>query len=401
MSLNLYSSRQEEMIDIRRQARTWLRSGLLSEAQMQSILHETDPDLHQTNLFFRLLFFIFTLFCAGAATGLFGWLMEGTGTKILAMLFLFFSIFYFILSGHLVKVRRLYRYGIEEALLLAGMVCFVVSFLLGVNDHHLNQKTVAIAVCLLFSVISCLIYLRFGYLYAILISLVSICMIPFQLSLSTAVERVVLFFVLCGILIFNLIVDKRENEIFRKDRYTIMQACLLVAIYLTVNLQIPGLAGWFIGGTGNIHHFPKIFPPYLYWISYVLTFVIPAAGIWGGIRSRKRLVLTAGIVLACVTFATNKGYLGMTRYAWDPAIMGMALVVLSVMLQRWLDSGPEKKSQGFTAVNLLKPEDRGISLEDVAAAMTPGVIEDHQPKVQQDAFFENGKSGGGGATRHF
>src|SRR5690606_28296701 len=123
----------------------------------------------------------------------------------------------------------LYRYGIEEALLLAGMVCFVVSFLLGVNDHHLNQKTVAIAVCLLFSVISCLIYLRFGYLYAILISLVSICMIPFQLSLSPAVERVVLFFVLCGILIFNLIVDKRENEIFRKDRYTIMQACLLVA----------------------------------------------------------------------------------------------------------------------------------------------------------------------------
>ncbi len=97
--------------------------------------------------------------------------------------------------------------------------------------------------CLLFSVISCLIYLRFGYLYAILIeALVPICMIPFQLSLSTAVERVVLFFVLCGILIFNLIVDKRENEIFRKDRYTIMQACLLVAIYLTVNLQIPGLA---------------------------------------------------------------------------------------------------------------------------------------------------------------
>jgi hypothetical protein len=30
-----------------------------------------------------------------------------------------------------------------------------------------------------------------------------------------------------------------------------MQACLLVAVYLTVNLQIPALAGWFIGGPGN------------------------------------------------------------------------------------------------------------------------------------------------------
>ncbi len=30
-----------------------------------------------------------------------------------------------------------------------------------------------------------------------------------------------------------------------------MQACLLVAIYLPVNPQIPALAGWFIGGPGN------------------------------------------------------------------------------------------------------------------------------------------------------
>jgi CHASE2 domain-containing sensor protein len=300
-----------------------------------------------------------------------------------------------------VKVRRLYRYGIEEALLLAGMVCLVVSFLLAINDHHLNQKTIAIAVCLLFTGISCMIYLRFGYLYAALIGLVAGCMIPFQLSLSPVAERIVLFFVLCGIFIFSLTVDKPENENFRKDRCTIIQACLLIAIYLTVNLQIPGLAGWFIGPTHNIHDFPKIFPPYLYWISYVLTFVIPAAGIFGGIRSHKRLVLTAGLVLSCITLATNKSYLGMTRYAWDPAIMGMVLVVLSVILQRWLDSGPEQKRQGFTAVNLLKPEDRGVSLEDVAAAMTPGAIEDHQPKVQQDAFFEDGRSGGGGATRHF
>jgi len=401
MNLNLYSSRQEEMIDIRRQARTWLRSGLISEDQMQSILRETDPDLHQTNLFFRVLFFVFTLLCSGAVAGLFVWLMKRSGNPILAMVFLFFSIFYFILAGHLVKIRRLYRYGIEEALLVAGMVCFVISFLLWINDYHLNQKTISIAVCLLSSVISCLIYLRFGYLYAALIGLVSICMIPFQLSLSPVAERIVLFLVLCGIFIFSLMVDKPENENFRKDRCTIIQACLLIAVYLTVNLQIPGLAGWFVGGMQNIHYFPEIFPPRLYWISYVLTFVIPAAGILWGIRRRKRLVLAAGLVLACVTLATNKSYLGLTRYAWDPAIMGIMLVVLSIMIQRWLDSGPGKKRQGFTAVNLLKPEDRGISIEDVAAAVTAGSIEDHQPKMQQDTFFEDGKSGGGGATRHF
>jgi len=401
MSFCLYSSRQEEYIDIRLQARTWLRSGLISEDQMQAFFGETDPNLHQTNLFFRVLFFIFTLLCAGAVAGLFVWLMERAGDKILAMVVLLFGLFYFILAEYLVKIRRLYRYGIEEALLMAGMVCFVVSFLVWIDNHHLNHRTISIAVCLLFSVISCLIYLRFGYLYAALISIASFCIIPFQLYLPPVTERVILLCVLCGIFIFSLIADKRENENFRKERYTKIQTCLLVAIYLTVNLQILGLAGLLFGATGNIHFHPKNYPPYLYWTSYVLTFMIPAAGILWGIKSRRRIVLTAGLVLACATLATNKSYLGMTRYAWDPAILGIVLVVLSIMVHRWLDGGPEQKRHGFTAENLLKPEDRGISIGDAVAAMTAGTIADQQPGVKQDSFFEDGKSGGGGASRHF
>jgi len=401
MNFCLYSSLQEEYIDIRSQARTWLRSGLISEDQMQAFFGETDPGLHQTNLFFRVLFFVFTLLCAGAVTGLFVWLMEKAGNKILAMVVLFFGIFYYILAEHLVKIRRLYRYGIEEALTMAGMVCFAISFLLWIENYHLNHKTISIAVCLLFSVISGLIYLRFAYLYAAGISLAAVCIIPYQLSLPPIAERVILLCVLCGIFIFSLIADKRENENFRKDRHTKIQTCLLVAIYLTVNLQILGLAGLLFGETGNVHFHPKNYPPYLYWTSYVLTFLIPAAGILWGIKSRKRLVLNAGLVLACATLATNKSYLGMTRYAWDPAILGILLVVLSIMVHRWIDSGPDQMRQGYTAVDLLKPEDRGISLGDAAAAVTAGAIADQQPEVKQDSFFEDGKSGGGGASRHF
>jgi hypothetical protein len=401
MSFSLYSSSQEEYIDIRLQARTWLRSGLISEDQMQAFFGETDPGLHQTNLFFRVLFFIFTLLCAGAVAGLFVWLMERAGDKLLAMVVLFFGIFYFILAEHLVKIRRLYRYGIEEALLMAGMVCFVVSFLVWIDNHHLNHRTISVAVCLLFSVISFLIYMRFGYLYAALISLTTVCIIPFQLSLTPVAERVILLCILCSIFIFSLIADKGENENFRKERYTKIQTCLMVAIYLTVNLQILGLTGLLFGATGNIRFHPKNYPLYLYWTSYVLTFMIPAAGILWGIKSRKRLVLNAGLVMACTTLATNKSYLGMTRYAWDPAILGIVLVVLSIMVHRWLDSGPEQKRQGFTAVNLLKPEDLGISFGDAAAAVTAGAIADQQPGVKRDSFFEDGKSGGGGASRHF
>ncbi len=265
----------------------------------------------------------------------------------------------------------------------------------------MNHRAVIIVHCLLFSLIACLIYLRFGYLYAALISVIALCFIPFQLSIPPVMERLLLLLILCGIFIFSLMADKPDRADFRKERYTMIQACLLIAIYLTVNLQILGLAGLLTGNSHNIHFYPKLFPPYLYWSSYILTFMIPAAGIFWGVKSRRRLILNASLVLACATLATNKSYLGMTRYAWDPAILGVVMIGLSLGLIRWLNAGPDQKRSGFTAREILKPEDHGINLADVAAALTPGAMDAQQPQAPRDNYFDSGRSGGGGASREF
>ena len=133
-------------------------------------------------------------------------------------------------------------------------------------------------------------------------------------------------------------------------------------------MQILGLAGLLITDTHIIRLHPKLFPPYIYWSSYILAFVIPALGIYWGIKSRKRLIINISLVLVCITLATNKSYLEMTRYAWDPTIMGMLLIALSILITRWIASGPKKARNGFTADNILKPEDHGISLAEAAAA---------------------------------
>ena len=402
MKLNIYSSEQEENIYIRRQAETWQRSGLISEEQLQAVRMITDPHVHQTNLFFRILFFVFTLLCAGAVVGLLVWMLEDkAGEKTLAAMVLFFSVACFILAEYVVKARKLYRYGIEEALLMAGMVCFVISLLVLIGDHSLNHRSIAIITCLLFSIMACLIYLRFGYLYAALISVIALCAVPFQFSLSPSAERLILLCVLCGIFSASLIADRRGIEDFKKERNITIQACLLVAIYLTVNLHILGVMGLLMEDMRILHFHPKSFPSWIYWPSYVLTFIIPIAGICWGIQSRKRLILNASLVMACVTLATNKSYLGMTRYAWDPAILGIVLIGLSLGLTRWLNSGPDKRRFGFTVRDILKPEDHGVNLADVAAALTPGAMDAQQPQTPQDKFFEGGRSGGGGASGEF
>ncbi|MRR16068.1 MAG: hypothetical protein EG826_06400 [Deltaproteobacteria bacterium] len=402
MKFSIYSPEQEEKIYIRREAGTWKRSGLISEDQFGSIKDAADPGLQQTNLFFRILFFVFTLLGAGAVVGLLIWLTGNRlGDKGIAALVLLFSLACFILAESIVKARRLYRYGIEEALLMAAMVCFVISVSVLIGVRHWNHQVVA-TVCSLFAVIAGLIYLRFGYSYAAMISIAALSLIPFQFRLAPDAERLLLLLILSGLFIFNLAFDKPVSEDFRKRRCAVMQAFLLIAIYLTVNLELAGLIGLITRETHIIYLHPKSYPPYLYWSSYVLSFIIPAAGIAWGIKSRKRLILNISLIMAVATLATNKSYLGMTRWAWDPAILGLVLIALSLGISRWLGRGPEKARRGFTAEEILKPADHGVGWADAASALTPGIIGAGQPpQAAPDKFYESGASGGGGAERKF
>jgi hypothetical protein len=402
MSLCIYSSEQEENIYIRKQARTWQRSGLITNDQLTAMDNLTNPDVRQTNIFFRVIFFIFTYHCVAAMVGLFAWIIKIRSSMAISSTLIIAGIIFYFLAEYLVTKYRFYRHGIEEALAVFSMLLLCAGLFIGATDLLLRGRWIhqyTIALCLLFAVSSCWIYLRFGYLYAALISIVAICIIPFQLSIPPTGERVLLLIVLCLIFFLNVIFDNPENEDFRKDKDTIIQACLLAAIYLTVNLEILGIIGLISGDKSIIHLHPKLFPPYIYWSSYILTFIIPTAGICWGIQSRKRLILGASLVMACVTLATNKSYLELMRYAWDPAILGTVLVILSIIINRWLNTGENKARDGFTAENILKPESHGIGLAEVAAALTP--MATNIEVQQQDKFFDGGTSGGGGTSRGF
>ena len=110
---------------------------------------------------------------------------------------------------------------------------------------------------------------------------------------------------------------------------------------------------------------------------------------------------TAAIALV-LTLATNKDYLGLKHYAWDPIILGTMLILAAILIIRWLATGRNKERNGLTANRILKPERDGLNLAEIAAAAVPGMTAtpvDTQPA--EPAPFENGQSGGGGAARGF
>ena len=116
-------------------------------------------------------------------------------------------------------------------------------------------------------------------------------------------------------------------------------------------------------------------------------------------RDRDRPLLDVSIVLALVTLATNKLYLGTARQTWDPILLGALLITTAVMFRRWLSTAGRN---GFTAVRMLQSDKRGISVVGTAAAAlhaTPQMSEEATPSRTLEPG--GGKSGGAGASGSF
>jgi hypothetical protein len=302
------------------------------------------------------------------------------------------------LAEYLVQRKSFYRYGIEEALALAGMALACAGIVIFISLLHIELRLLITTAALLASAGAFWLYFRFGFLYAAVISAACVCVVPFQLSLPPASERAIVAMVLALVLLSSIRAESIETRDFRKERSVILQACLLAGIYLAVNLRLPELGRAHFGNPAPFYQPHAGFPPLFYWATYGLTFLVPVLGLYHGLKSRKRIVINVSLIAALLTLATNKDYLGFKHYAWDPAVLGVLMVVAAILIMRWLASGTREARNGFTAQNLLKPENHGISLADLGAALLPGAIQANLPPASPDKPFAGGQSGGGGAS---
>ena len=69
--MRLYSASSEETLRARQLLTDWAGEGFLTQEQYQRLEKETVSDLRTTNIFLRLVLFLFTLISVGAAVALF------------------------------------------------------------------------------------------------------------------------------------------------------------------------------------------------------------------------------------------------------------------------------------------------------------------------------------------
>jgi hypothetical protein len=402
--MRAYSAASEEALRDRNLLKDWAGEGLLTAEQYQRMEQETVCDLRRTNIFLRLVLFLFTLIIVGATAGLFfAVFLSHPGDQTIGIFLLIFAALSYATAEIAVCQARLYRYGIEEALAAcsAGFLCVgtQLAFFGGLFSSP-KPGGMEFLVPAAGALASLWIWHRFGLPYAPLAAMIFVIWLPaYWTSSHSARHLIVVAFYAAG-LITVAAVRTRYRFTYLNDGYSIVEALLWLGIYLAINLQLSSvnLLGQWWGGSVTASEFSRTF----YWTTWVLTWCLPPAILARGVPRKDRFVIAVGTIAAVLTLVTNKPYLGWQRHTWDPMLLGALLIGVALCIRRWLARGTGGIRHGFTAQRLSGKDKKWMSAGSAAFGfLSPHSITPTPQAVTPEVRFGGGDSGGGGATSDF
>ncbi len=403
--MRLYTAASEETLRARRLLRGWVGEGFLTKAQYQLLEQETVSELRTTNIFLRLVLFLFTLISVGAAAALFFRVfLVGSSDQTTGVFLLIFAAICYAAAEAAASQARLYRYGIEEAL----AVCSVGFLCVGMQGALFSGRTyspqpdaVQFLVPAAGAIFSLWIWRRFGLSYAFLAAMIFVIFMPGYWTWSRAAQHVIIAVFYATGLICLTTVRSRHGFDSVEDDDSLVEALLWLGIYLAINLQLSRLdlrAQWWGVGTRAASEFAKPF----YWTTWVLIWCLPPIVLARGIRQKDRFVIAVGAIVAVLTFVSNKPYLGWPRHTWDPMLLGILLTGIAVFLRRWLARGPGGIRHGFTAARLSGKDKHWIDVGSIVLGPLPhSITPGPQTSGPDDFRFGGGQTGGGGAGGDF
>jgi hypothetical protein len=395
--LRAYTALDEENLHTMHLLKDWTSEGFLSEAQHLTMKQDLPCGLRRTNVFLRFVFFLFTLISAGAAVGLFVVALSPRNSGDSGFVLLIMAALCYWGAEIAVRREHLYRHGFEEALAVLSVFFLCLGVQLAFfGGTRQSGADAFVPIC--GAAASLLIYRRFGFQYGFLSAMICVAFAPHYWTTSPTAQHLIIGGAYAAGLITVIYARRNHYFDYLDDDYAITEALLWLGIYAAMNLQISSIdqaRHWWYATAGTAG-FSKAF----YWGTYVLIWCLPIGMTWRALRRRDGVVAAAGVILAIVTLATNKPYLGWQRHAWDPMLLGILLTGTAIAARRWLATGAGGARHGFTAQRLSAADKRIQS----AMAVSVGAFSSSTtftPEPSSDPKFGGGDSGGGGASSDF
>jgi hypothetical protein len=399
--LRIYRASSEETLRARKLLADWFGEGFLSKAQYQLLERETVSELRTTNIFLRLVLFLFTLISVGAAALFF--VVSRPSEQTAGVFFLIFAAICYAAAEAAVSQARLYRYGIEEALAVCsvGFLCGgMQAALFSGSPYSPKPDAAQFLVPAAGVVFSLWIWRRFGLSYTFLPAMIFVLFLPGYWTSSREAQRLIIVVFYATGLAGVIPARSRHRFDYLDEAYSVVEAFLWLGIYLVINLQLSSLnlpAQWW-GSTRAASEFGRPF----YWGTWVLIWCLPPIVLLRGVRQKDRFVILVGAVVPILTLVSNKPYLGWPRHTWDPMLLGILLTSVAILVRSWLARGPGGIRHGFTAARLPGKDKHWINVgATVVAPLAPRSTMPDPQASSPDFRFGGGQSGGGGAGGDF
>jgi hypothetical protein len=396
--MRLYSASSEETLRARKLLTDWVGEGFLTKAQYQLLEQETVSELRITNIFLRLVLFLFTLISVCAAVALF-FVASRPSEQTVGISLLIFAAISYAAAEVAVSQARLYRYGIEEALAVCsvGFLCVGMQAAFFSGSLYSPRQSLVPAAGVVFSL---WIWRRFGLSYAFLAAMIFVLFLPGYWTASRASQHVIVGVFYATALVSVALVRSRHRFDYLDEAYSLVEAFLWLGIYLAINLQLSSLnlsTQWW-SGTRAASEFARPF----YWGTWVLIWCLPPIVLARGVRQKDRFVIAVGAIVAILTLVSNKPYLGWPRHTWDPMLLGILLTSVAVFIRRWFARGPGGIRHGFTAARLSEQDKHWFNVGSAGfGLLSPHSITPDPQTSSPDFRFGGGQTGGGGAGGDF
>lgn len=386
--MSAYQRDQERAIRLLHRVRDWRESQLISGEQHDRMAADLDTGLRRTNVFLRATLFAFGMLITLAATGLVGVVVKPRNATVWILL-AFAAAAGFAAAVFLVKNYQLYRFGIEEAFAVAGILFAAAAVAVALFFVPWMDDNLALALGFMAAAVAALVvFFHFGFVYAAVMGMAFAAVAPFPQVESDIVSRLIGVAVLAAFFLAARLQRNEYGDEFPGDNYAIIESAAWGGLYVLLNLKI---SAWLSS--------PQTSGPF-YWITYAAIWMLPAAGLWIAVRERHRLLLDLNIVLAIITMMSNKAYLNAERNPWDPIAFGILMVAIALGVRRWLSAGQGGARSGFVPYRLLASERERLSAVGNMSVMQPSLHPQHGPEAPKPGFGGGG-SGGAGTSGKF
>jgi len=125
--MRIYTASSEETLRAGKLLKEWAGDGLLTQEQYQRLKQETVSELRTTNIFLRLVLFLFTLIGVAAIGGLFYKVfLDDLSDQTAGIFLVIYAAVCYAAAEFAAYKASMYRYGIEEALAACSVGCLCV-----------------------------------------------------------------------------------------------------------------------------------------------------------------------------------------------------------------------------------------------------------------------------------